>query len=76
VEGEFKFKLYEEEDFCGGKWIHPETASQALSASEIEVLVGCAENNPDYKWVIETGQDGTYNIDIDMATRTIAINKQ
>lgn len=73
--GEFKFKLYAAEDFCAGKWIHPKVENQVLTAPDFDILVGCADDNPDYKWVITEGDAGDYSIQINMASRAISIQK-
>lgn len=76
VEGEFKFKVYADNDFCGGRWIHPKTSSQSLNDNEFDLLEGCADNNPDYKWIISGNDAGNYAIQINMASKSININKQ
>lgn len=74
--GEFKFKIYPEDDFCGGRWIHPQSQAQPLSETGFDLLVGCTSDNPDYKWVITDTDAGNYSILINMASRTISINQQ
>lgn len=76
VAGEFKFKVYAGNDFCGGRWIHPTSQGQALTSTDFELLVGCDADNPDYKWVIGDAEAGNYSIQINMASRTINISAQ
>lgn len=74
--GEFKFKAYEENDFCGGDWLHPTEASADISSTEYVILEGCADTNPDHKWELTEEEAGTYSITIDLENETINIEKQ
>lgn len=69
--GEFKIKLYPEQDFCAGDWLHPLAADQDLSLTSAAILAGCSDDNPDYKWVI--AEPGIYTINADLSDTTVTI---
>lgn len=72
--GEFKFKTYGSQDFCGGEWIHPMEQGQDLSETGYEIIMGCT--GTDYKWVIDETSEGNYTIVIDLEAETIMIENQ
>lgn len=69
--GEFKIKLYAENDFCAGDWMHPEMASQPLDQTEANIFMGCADGNPDYKW--EIMEPGIYSVTANINDTTVSI---
>lgn len=73
--GELKIKTYAEEDFCAGEWIHPNTENAPPSATNIEILVGCASSNPDYKWVVSEAETGNYEVTVDIEAMSISFEK-
>lgn len=69
--GEFKIKLYPENDFCGGTWLHPISQAQDISETSAAILMGCSEDNPDYKW--EITEAGLYTVTANLLDTTLTI---
>lgn len=69
--GEFKIKLYEASDFCAGDWLHPTEAAQDFANTEADILAGCAQNNPDYKW--EVTEAGIYTVTANLNDTTLTV---
>lgn len=76
IAGEIKIKTYQEQDFCAGKWIHPTVENASIEQNDFELLFGCSDSNPDYKWVVSESDTGMYSITVDMSNETINFEKQ
>lgn len=70
--GEFKF-ANQSGDWCGGEWVNPATAGQALDNTDFIRTLGC--EGPDNKWKLQDGDAGTYEIRINLDTETMSITR-
>jgi len=70
--GEFKF-ANQSGDWCGGEWVNPATASQALDNTDFIRTLNC--EGPDNKWKLQDGDAGTYEIRINLDTETMSITR-
>jgi alpha-glucosidase len=72
TEGKFKFH-YGTGGQCDDVWIYASTADQALSLTSMVIANGCS--NPDNKWKVKAGENGTYKITVNTATRVVKTEK-
>lgn len=70
--GEFKF-ANQSGDWCGGEWVNPATAGQALDNTDFMRTLGC--EGPDNKWKLQDGDAGIYEIRINLDTETMSITR-
>ncbi|MGO4773139.1 TIM-barrel domain-containing protein [Flavobacterium sp. W22_SRS_FK3] len=72
TEGKFKFHNGTEGQ-CDDVWIYASTADQSLTSTAMVIANGCS--NPDNKWIVKSGENGTYKITVNTATRIVKIEK-
>ena len=72
TEGKFKFHNGTGGQ-CDDVWIYASTADQSLSSTSMVIANGCS--NPDNKWKVKAGENGTYKITVNTATRVVKIQK-
>ena len=71
--GEMKFSEFTG-NWCDGDWIQSSVPNQVLTATDYIITHGC--DGPDNKWLIKSGEEGTYTVTINLAAQTIGIVKQ
>ncbi|WP_348822195.1 TIM-barrel domain-containing protein [Flavobacterium aestuarii] len=71
-QGRFKFHSGPN-NWCDDTWMYASVADQSLSSKTYEIFPGCS--GPDNKWKVKEGETGTYKIIVDVAAKTININK-
>lgn len=72
TEGKFKFHNGTGGQ-CDDVWIYANTVDQSLSSTSMVIAKGCS--NPDNKWKVNAGENGTYKITVNTATRIVKIDK-
>lgn len=72
TEGKFKFHNGTGGQ-CDDVWIYAQTADQSLTSTAMVIANGCS--NPDNKWIVKSGENGTYKITVNTATRIVKIEK-
>jgi hypothetical protein len=72
TEGKFKFHAGTN-GFCDDIWLYGTVADQSISATGLVIANGCSV--PDNKWKLQVGETGTYKITINVANKTISIQK-
>ncbi|WP_281309909.1 TIM-barrel domain-containing protein [Flavobacterium flavigenum] len=72
TEGKFKFH-YGTGGQCDDVWIYANSADQPLSSTSMVIANGCTY--PDNKWKVKAGENGTYNITVNTATKVVKIEK-
>lgn len=69
-EGEFKFTKFNT-DWCQGVEIVAATSNQSLADTRFMERANC--QGDDNKWVVKSGQEGTYTITFDLNAKTLTI---
>lgn len=72
TEGKFKFHSGTGGQ-CDDVWIYALSADQSLASTSMVIANGCSY--PDNKWKVKTGENGTYKITVNVATKVINIQK-
>ncbi len=71
--GEIKFSTFAG-DWCDGQWLNASVADQSISVTDYIVTNGC--DGPDNKWRVQAGEEGTYQITIDLSAEMVTFVKQ
>ncbi|MBZ4042344.1 T9SS type A sorting domain-containing protein [Flavobacterium hibisci] len=72
TEGKFKFHSGTGGQ-CDDVWIYSLSADQALASTSMVIANGCSY--PDNKWKVKAGENGTYKITVNTATKVVKIEK-
>lgn len=70
-QGTFKFHSGPN-SWCDDVWLYSVVPDQSLSATGLTIANGCSMDN---KWKVQPGESGSYKITINVATKTISIQK-
>lgn len=72
--GEFKFSTFTG-DWCDGDWLLATEANQSVLLGEYAygVYSGCPDGSIDFKWKVQAGEEGEYEILVDLEQERISI---